>query len=92
MGVKFKQKCIRCRKNYVVVSGRDYPVCYECQKNELNVKISNPKMRKLFDIPEELYEKNYFLRDIKIRYLKFRNLSEKQIDAFKKTVEKLGKD
>ena len=45
-------------------------------------------MKKFFNIPEEFYQKNSFLRDIKIKYLQFGELSEKQIDAFKKTVKK----
>ena len=49
-------------------------------------------MKKFFDIPEELYKKSSFLRSIKSNYLRFGQLSEKQIVAFKSTVEKLGKE
>ena len=88
--VKYQQKCMKCRKNYVLVSSRQrYAICYECQKQELTGEIKNPKMKKLFDIPEEFYMKNSFLRDIKIKYLQFGKLSEKQIEAFKKTVKKM---
>jgi hypothetical protein len=66
-------------------------VCYECQKKELQGEIKDPAMKEMFDIPEEFYMRNAFLRDIKINYLKFGNLTEKQIEAFKKTVENMKK-
>ncbi|MBN1644682.1 hypothetical protein JW851_01400 [Candidatus Woesearchaeota archaeon] len=91
--VKYQQKCMKCRKNYVLVSSRQrYAICYECQKQELKGKIKDPKMKKMFDIPEEFYMKNSFLRDIKIKYLQFGELTEKQIEAFKKTVKKMKEE
>ncbi|MBU2589827.1 MAG: hypothetical protein KKA65_04240 [Nanoarchaeota archaeon] len=90
MAIKYKELCRRCKKNYVAVTGKQrYPICYECHKSELEGEIKDPKMKKMFDIPEEFYEKNLFLRDIKIKYLEYRNLSEKQVEAFKKTVKKM---
>ena len=50
-------------------------------------EITDPAMKAMFDIPEEYYMNNIFLRDIKKNYIKFKSLSEKQIEAFKKTVE-----
>ena len=86
--VKFKQKCYRCKKNYVVITSRTrFPVCYECEKKEMEGTIKDPKMKRLFKIPEEYYKRSAFLRDIKIKYLKFGELSEKQIEAFKKAVK-----
>jgi len=91
--VKYKQLCFRCKKNYVLVSGRNrFPQCYECQKKEMGKKIKDKKMKKFFDIPEEFYKENYFLRNIKIYYLRTGELSEKQIAAFKKTVDNLKKE
>ena len=93
MAFKFKQKCVRCKKNYVVTTSRNaYPVCYECEKSELGGKITEPEMKELFNIPEEYYIENSFLRSIKISYLKYGKLSEKQIEAFKKAVEKIAKE
>ena len=90
MAVRFKQKCFRCRKNYVMTNSRNrFPLCYDCQKKELNKEIKDPKMKKLFDIPEEFYKKNSFLRDIKMAYFRFEKLSPKQIAAFKKTVKEM---
>ena len=90
MAVKYKQKCSRCRKNYVIATWRSGNiVCYECQKNELAGEINDPEMKKLLDIPEKYYKDNSFLRNIKISYLRYGKLSEKQIEAFKKTVSKM---
>ena len=46
-------------------------------------------MKKFFDIPESFYEENVFLRDIKLNWLRYHNLSERQIEAFKNTVERM---
>lgn len=86
----YKQLCARCKKQFVLVSGNQFPVCYECQKKELSGEIKDPKMKKLFDIPEELYRTNSFLRDIKAKYLRFGNLTEKQIEVFKKVAKELS--
>ena len=66
-----------------------YPVCYECQKKELEGKIKDPKMKRLFNVSEEFYKQNSFLRSIKINYLKYGELSDKQIKTFKEVVKKL---
>lgn len=86
----FKKKCNKCWKNYVLTNNRnDYLICYDCQKDQLEGEIVDPKMKELFDIPEDLYKQSMFLRDIKIKYLKWGNLTEKQIESFQKTVEKI---
>lgn len=93
MAIKYKQKCFRCRKNYVATTWKErFPVCYECSKKELEGKIKDPAMKKFFNIPEQFYMENAFLRDIKIKYLKFGNLTEKQVDAFKKVVKQLKQE
>ncbi len=71
----------------LITSRNQFPICYDCQKTELHSTIRNPKMKKFFDIPEELYKNSAFLRSIKINYLRFGDLSEKQVDCFKKTVK-----
>jgi len=79
-----------CKKNMVLITGRNqFPICYDCQKKELSGEIKDPKMKKLFNIPEEYYKQNGFLRAIKSNYLKFGKLTDKQIDAFKKTVKEM---
>ena len=81
---------MKCNKNYVAATSRDrYIQCYDCQKGDLDKPINDSAMKKLFDLPEEYYMKNSFLRSIKSNYLRFGKLTDKQIEAFKKTVEKM---
>ncbi|MFQ5621330.1 MAG: hypothetical protein ACE5FT_05805 [Candidatus Nanoarchaeia archaeon] len=87
---KYKEKCRRCKKQYVLVSGRSYPICYDCQKGDMKGEITDPTMKKLFDIPMRFYEENSFLRSIKINYLRYGSLTERQVEAFKKAVDKLS--
>jgi hypothetical protein len=92
MAVQYKQQCSKCKKNYVVANYRErYVVCYDCQKYDMQGEITDAEMKKLFGIPEEFYKKNLFLRNIKINYLRYGKLSEKQIEAFRNTVEKMNK-
>jgi len=91
MAPKYKQKCSRC-SNYVAITRyQRYVVCEECQLKESNQKIEDPKYKKLFDIPKDYYKKNKFLRDIKLNYLRYENLTENQIKAFKKAVKEMKK-
>ncbi len=90
--IRYKQRCWKCKKNYVLASARQkYVTCYDCQKSELNQKVKG-KLKKMFDIPEEFYKKNLFLRDIKIKYIKYGELSDKQIAAFKKVVKEMKEE
>jgi hypothetical protein len=91
MVIKYKKQCNRCRKNYVSATYRTRNVvCYECEKKELSGEIKDTKMKKMFDIPENLYKDTPFLRSIKINYLRYGKLSEKQISTFKKVVKELN--
>jgi len=88
--IQFKQKCNECKTNYVLTTKRQpFVVCYECQKKDLAREITDPFIKKILTIPEEFYKENAFLRNIKINYLKYGTISEKQIAAFKKTVEEM---
>jgi len=90
MVILYKQRCYVCKKNYVLVSrGQKYTVCYDCQKKELGGEITDPDMKKLFKLPEDFYIQDGFLRNIKIAYLRYHRLTEKQIAAFKKRVKLL---
>jgi hypothetical protein len=87
---RFKQKCAMCKENWVeMFSTRQFPICVKCHMKQIDKEIKDPKMKKLLGIPNKLYEKSSFLRNIKQSYLRFENLSEKQIEAFKKTVKEL---
>lgn len=73
----------------VVTPSVRFALCYDCQKDELHQEIKDNKMKKFFDIPEEFYKESLFLRSIKINYIKFGKLSEKQIEWFKKVVNEM---
>lgn len=88
---KYKQLCIRCKKNYVEMHWKQKPYCVKCELDYLDEPINDPKFRKLFNIDKKLYEQSYFLRSIKKNYLSYRKLSDAQIEAFKKTVKDLSK-
>jgi hypothetical protein len=93
MAVKYKQICWRCRKNYVAATWRqDYVTCYECQKKEMVGTIKDPKMKRLLNLPEEYYKESSFLRNIKISYLKYGKLTDRQIEVFKEVVKKVKGD
>jgi len=95
MAIQYKRKCRACNKNYVIVGNRtrsQYIICAECQKKDMQGEITDPKLKKMFDIPDNFYEKSGFLRNIKISYLRYGSLSEKQIEAFNNTVERLKKE
>lgn len=67
-------------------------MCYECQKPQLDVEIEDPKMKKLFDIPEEFYRENSFLCELKSKYIRFGSLSDKQIEVFERIVKELSEE
>jgi hypothetical protein len=91
--VSFKKKCGRCRKNYVLANNRTgFAVCFECHQKQMKGEIKDPQMKKMFDIPAQFYKDSMFLRDIKIKYLQYENLSERQVEAFKKSVLKLEEE
>lgn len=92
MAMNYKVKCGKCKKNYQLINRpTPFVVCYECHKPQMQGEITDVKMKKFFDIPESYYIANMFLRDIKIKYLLYGGLSENQIAAFEKVVDKMKK-
>ena len=93
MAISYKQKCARCNKNYVTATWKTrYVLCYDCQKKELQGEITDPAMKKMFDIPDAFYESNAFLRSIKLNYLRFGDLSGDQVKAYKNVVKQLQEE
>ncbi len=87
---KFKQRCALCKDNMVVMySGRQFPICVSCHMKRIDQPIEGEKYKKLLDIPKESYKKSLFLRNIKESYLRFGSLTEKQVEAFRKTIKEL---
>ena len=88
MAISYKQKCSRCNKNYVAANYKTrYVLCYDCQKKELAGEITDPKMVKMFNIPEKFYANSPFLRSIKLNYLRYGPLTTAQIKGFKNVVK-----
>ncbi len=86
----YNQRCIVCKKNVVLMQHRrQRPVCLPCEMKDLFEPVENKKMQKLFDIPKNLYEESYFLRDVRRKYNMFGNLSEKQVEVFKRVANDL---
>lgn len=89
---KFKQKCAMCKDNMVMMySRRQFPICVDCHMKQIDKPVKDKKYQKLLDIPDELYRQSSFLRNIKHAYLRFDNLTERQVEAFKKTIKDLNK-
>lgn len=87
---KYKQRCVMCKKNMVLMySSRQFPICAQCQMKQINQPIEDAKFKKMFDLPEKFYLESSFLRSIKEAYIRFGSLTEKQVEAFKKTVKEL---
>ncbi|HIJ11704.1 TPA: hypothetical protein HA278_06610 [Candidatus Woesearchaeota archaeon] len=87
---KFKQRCVMCKQNMVLMySRRQFPICVECHMKKIDKPVKDAKYKKLLDIPREFYLENLFLRNIKESYLRFDKLSEKQIEAFERTVKEM---
>ena len=89
MKILYNQKCARCPKMVPMTSRKQFPLCYDCQKKDLQGTIKDPKMKKLFDLPEEFYKESPFLRSIKVYYLKFKELTVRQKEYFEKTVKEM---
>lgn len=86
---KFKQKCALCKKNMVTMySSRQFPICADCQMKRVRDEVKDPAYAFL-NVEEKLLQQSSFLRSIKEQYLYKGNLSEKQIEAFKKVVKEM---
>ena len=88
--VQYKERCKLCKNEWALVNYKvRFAVCLKCQMKQLNQKVTDPEFKKMFEIDKELYEQSYFLRDIKIRYIRFGQLSEKQIETFKRVAKEM---
>ena len=86
---KFKQKCKICKGEWVLVSYRVYPICVSCHMKQIFSEEVTDKKFNFLNIKKEFYEKSRFLRNIRQSYLMYKSLSEKQIEAFKKTLKEI---
>jgi len=86
---KFKQKCKICHNEWVVVNRREFPICVKCHMRQIFSEEIEDKKFKFLKLDKKVYEKSRFLRSIRQNYLMYKELTKKQIDAFKKTVKDL---
>ncbi len=85
--LKFKKKCNICKKVWVVVRSREYTICVPCHMKQIFSQEVTDKKFDFLNIDRELYEESRFLRNIRQSYLMYNELSEKQVEAFKKVAE-----
>ncbi len=85
----YKQRCSVCKEQWVLVSSwkTTFPVCTVCEMKEVQEPLEDAALAKLFDIPLAWYEQNSFLRSIRYQYGRFGRLTDKQLEAFKKTLK-----
>ena len=90
---RFKEKCKICKEKWVLVYPREYTICLECQMKQIFSEEVTEKEYEFLNQPKELFEKSKFLRNIRRSYLMYKDLTDKQIEAFKKAVKdiKAGK-
>ncbi len=86
---EYKQQCMVCKKAKVLMRSRKQkPICVACRMGDAkDTPITDPAMQELFAIDERLYERNSFLADIKAKYMRFGNLSERQIEVFRRVAQ-----
>jgi len=88
---KFKQKCKICKKEWVIINRREFPICIKCHMRQIFSEEITSKKYQFLNISKKLYEKSRFLRNIRQAYLMYNSLTKKQIQAFKKTIQELKK-
>lgn len=87
--VSYKQTCILCRKNKVLISSyKQKPICSECGTREFK-EVTEEPFKTLFAIPPELYSESSFLRSIRSNYHRYGSLSEKQVEVFKRVAKEM---
>ena len=87
--LQFKEKCRVCKANWVLKTRRQYPICVKCHMKQIFSEEVTDKKFKFLNCDKSLYEKSRFLRNIRQSYLMYKELSESQIETFKKAVKDL---
>jgi len=92
--VSYKQRCSLCRKGWALVtSGRQrFAICSDCEMKVVQLKVEDEEYVKLFDLPLDWYRENSFLRSVRYQYGRFGGVTDKQVEAFKKTVKEMKKE
>jgi hypothetical protein len=87
--VAYKQRCALCKNKWALVTSQrqKFVTCMDCEMKVVEKEVEDKEFKKLFKIPIEWYKENSFLRSIRYQYGRWGSLTEKQIEAFKKTVK-----
>ncbi|MFH1400872.1 MAG: hypothetical protein ABIH41_05095 [Nanoarchaeota archaeon] len=86
--VAYKQRCIRCKQNMVLMKGRrQLPICMQCNMRVVDRPIEDHEMKEFFAIERTLYEKHAFLRRVKEVYHEQGMITEPQKEAFLRVLE-----
>ena len=86
---QFKQKCKLCKIEWVIMNYKEYPICVKCQMRQIFATEVTEQKYLFLNVDTKLYEQSRFLRNIRDAYQRYEGLTDKQITAFKKTVEDL---
>ncbi|MBU0457166.1 MAG: hypothetical protein ABH824_04780 [Nanoarchaeota archaeon] len=90
--LKFKKKCGICREEWVLINDREYPICVNCHMKQIFSEEITEKKYDFLNIDKKIYLKSRFLRNIRHSYLRYKSLTDKQVEAFKKAVEDIKKE
>ena len=91
--VKFKQRCSKCKKNYTVsMRSQAFVMCAECHEPLINKPIEDEEMKLFFEKGEGFYEKDAYLRTVKMNYLKYGNITDYQRKQFLRVIDILSKE
>ncbi len=86
---QFKQKCKLCKTEWVIMNYKEYPICVKCQMRQAFSEEITAKKYLFLEIDKKLYEQSRFLRNIRQSYMRYKELTAKQIAAFKKVAEEV---
>ena len=85
--LRFKKKCNICKEKWVLVKSREYTICVPCHMKKIFSEEVTDKAYDFLNADREIYEESRFLRNIRQSYLMYKELSDKQIEVFKKVLE-----
>ena len=76
---QFKTKCGVCKKEWIIVTSRDFPICVTCHLKQIFSEEVTDREYDFLNIDKTVYSQSKFLRSIRQNYLMYKTLSEKQI-------------
>ena len=89
--MQFKTKCSFCKKEWVLSKRGEYPLCVDCHMRIIYGEEITDKKYEFLEIDKKYYRKSRFLRNIRQAYIRYHELTDKQKEAFLKTVQDVKK-